>query len=192
VSYFYSPTNSDATNVATDAATRINAITGTPTLSPPIVDPNFQAFLKAQADSMLLSVGYQDRNAAATVGSFTTTSGSFVDIGNGSSTGFSTYTFAAPIAKTYLVSVDLSCYLSGLGGGNGFQLQLVNATTSASYSDAATKFEVNSAGQVQHYAFRFGVPMNAGSNVLKLQALALTGCTFAVDSLCFRCFTVTG
>jgi hypothetical protein len=149
--------------------------------------------LEAQIDAYLSSFAIPpSRDASATIAGFTTPSTSFVPIGDGTTTGFRTYTFSAPVAKPYLVNVDLSCYCSGLGAGAGFQLQLANTTTSQNFSDAATLFEVNIAGQVQHYGFRFQVPMNAGNNVLQLQARALTGCTFAVDTLCFRCFTVQG
>lgn len=141
-------------------------------------------------DAILSSVGFQGQSDVASLGLTNTSSTSFVDVGNGSSTGFSTYSFSAAIAKAYTVHVDTALYLSVLGTGQIF-LQLVNTTTSTNYSTPSMTVE-GTVDVLVRASFRVSVAMNVGANVLKLQWKVGTGGTANTDANSFRTFTITG
>jgi hypothetical protein len=145
----------------------------------------------ALIDAILSSVGYRDQSVAMST-SATTNSTSFVD-----ATGWASYTFNAPIAKTYVVHVDLAVFLSA---GNGYAyFQLVNTTTSTNYAPADAVVYLPSGLTVAATqlsvpkSFRIPVLMAAGNNVLKLQWKQSGGATIGTDiSSTPRTFTVTG
>jgi hypothetical protein len=145
----------------------------------------------AWVDALLSSLGYQAQSVAMSTAA-TTTSASFVD-----AAGWSTFTFNAPIAKTYVVHVDLAVFLSA---GNGYAyFQLVNTTTSTNYAPADAVVYLPSGLTVAATqlsvpkSFRIPVAMSAGNNVLKLQWKQSGGATIGTDTTSTpRTFTVTG
>lgn len=180
----YTPTRSDATPCATDVATRFSTATG---LTVPAVDT-----LVALLDGMLCSVGYQAQNDAFALGSATTTSTSFVDVGNGSSTGFSSWTFTAPVAKTYTVDVNCSAYKSASSGGSQLWFQLlVDGVAQTNTSEMTTFFAANL--DQKHLVFSVPVALTAGSHTVKLQWKVSASMTANVDAATEgRCFRVRG
>lgn len=180
----YSPTKPDATPCAADAAARFAVATGQPTSA---VDT-----LVALLDSMLCSVGYQAQNDAFALGSATTTSTSFVDVGNGSSTGFSSWTFSAPVAKVYTIDVTCSAYksASSLGSQMWFQL-LVDGVAQPNTSEMTTFFGMNL--DPKKFIFSVPVALSAGSHTVKLQWKVSASMTANVDAATEgRCFRVRG
>jgi hypothetical protein len=168
----YVPTKPDATPCAADAATRFSTATGLTVLP---VDT-----LVALLDTMLCSVGYQAQNDAFALGSATTTSTSFVDVGNGSSTGFSSWTFTAPVAKTYLIDVTCSAYKSASAGGSQLWFQLVvDGVAQPNTSDMTTFFGMNL--DPKKFVFSVPVALSAGSHTVKLQWKVSASMTANVD-----------
>jgi hypothetical protein len=136
-------------------------------------------------------IGFFAQSDALSLGITSTTSTSFVDIGNGTTTGFPTYTVSVPIAGTYRVDVDLALYQSvSAGGANNMTLQLANTTTSNNYSTSSMIVEPI-LGQLNRVHFSVWVDMVAGNNTLKLQWKVLSGATWNTDSNSFRTYTVT-
>jgi hypothetical protein len=66
---------------------------------------------------------------AAALGTATTSSQTFGDVGNGSTTGYSAWTVNVPSAKTYLLLVNVSFYIAGAVGSVFFQILVDGATT---------------------------------------------------------------
>lgn len=180
----YTPTKPDATPCAADAAARFTVATGQ-TVIP--VDT-----LVALLDSVLCSVGYQAQNDAFALGSATTTSTSFVDVGNGSSTGFSSWSFTPPVAKTYLIDVNCSAYKSASSGGTQLWFQLlVDGVAQPSTSEMTTFFAANL--DQKHVTFSVPVALSAASHTVKLQWKVTSGMTANVDAATEgRCFRVRG
>lgn len=116
----------------------------------------------ALMDAILSSVGYQGRATVAAIAA-TTVASTFTDYGTA-------YTFVAPIAKTYLVHVQASVTSSNGGGTCYFRL---NNTTTGNLFDESNYVSTNANfnGTHQSVSFVVAVPMNAGNNVLKLQAV---------------------
>lgn len=198
MSYTYSPVypvSADVAAVATqlaqrqsDAATTNGGITaaGGSAVVPQLgVDgPGLgMAYLKAIADATLCAVGYQGQDYQAATAS-TSSSLSFVDVG-----GFPSWSFTAPIAKTYLVHVDCTASLTGLTNGVLFW-QVVNNGNAITPSQS---FVFNSNLWALPMSFRVPVSMVAGTNVIKLQWKVNNASAVATTATTnFRCFTVTG
>lgn len=180
----YSPTKPDATACAADAAARFTTAAGTPIA---VVDT-----LVALQDSMLCSIGYQAHNDAFALGSASTTSTSFVDVGNGSSTGFSPWTFSVPVAKTYLIGVNCSAVKTASAGSTVLTFQLlVDGVAQPAQSDMMTWFASNF--DQKHFVFSVPVALSAGSHTVKLQWKVSASMTAAVDPATEgRHFMVTG
>ena len=171
-------------------AGRMSGITGAPTGTSLSNPTGTDGYLRAMADGILGVVGYQSQADAAALGTATQATTTFADVGNGSSTGFSVYTFTASTTKTYLVNVDLSCYMTV--AADQVQFQLMKDGVVVFDSDAA-RFYFNNLVSRMRLSFRCPVAMTAGANVLKLQWKIRDGAgTVSVDTNDFRCFTVLG
>lgn len=146
----------------------------------------------AMADALLASMGFQAQSSSMALGTASTTSSSFADVGNGTSTGFAPYVFAAPIAKTYLVHVDLACYVTtSVRCLLNFRLD-VNGTT---YEPAATALaDMNDSALFYPAHFRLAVPMVVGNNTIRIQWRRAAGAsaTGEVNVFTGRTITVTG
>lgn len=180
----YVPTKPDATPCAADAATRFSTATGQSVIA---VDT-----LVALLDTTLCIVGYQAQNDAFALGSATTTSTSYVDVGNGSSTGFSSWTFSVPVAKTYTIDVNASAYKSASSGGSQLWFQfVVDGVAQPTTSEMTTFFATNF--DQKHLIFSVPVALTAGSHTVKLQWKVSASMTANVDAATEgRCFRVRG
>lgn len=147
----------------------------------------------AWADTVLEAVGVVGLDRAAALGTATSTSATYEDVGNGSSTGFGSYSFTAPIAKKYYVRVTLTVHCTTAAACLAFQLLKGGATTGVENLEAAQAICLN-ATSIQHtVCFTVPVTMAAGANVLKLQWKRTAGTgTLEVDGGNFRVFEVTG
>ncbi len=148
------------------------------------------SYMKGIADATMCAVGYQASDVVLALGTASRGANTFADIGNGTSTGFATWSFSAPIAKTYLVHVDLECYMTVAGDAVVFQV--VNTTTSVNYTDASAQITMTALNSRTACHFMLPVVMNAGANVLKIQWKTTGVGTATVDVADFRKFTVTG
>ncbi|MGZ5152773.1 MAG: hypothetical protein ACXWC5_22355 [Burkholderiales bacterium] len=145
-------------------------------------------FIRGMARSNLtqvaVGIGYlaQDHQGA---GAQTTTL-SFANV-------WSSFSFAAPSTKTYLVVVDVNTGLSALTGsvcGIWFQLVINTSTTYSLYPGFISMMST-----LPYYALSTRVPVSmvAGSNTLQLQWKSDTsGCTASTAGLSNRVFTVLG
>lgn len=142
------------------------------------------AYMKAQADAIMCATGYQGQSDAA--GSADSTSStSFVDV-----SGFSSYSFTAPLAKTYLVHVDMSCYVAT--AVNNVSIRLMKDGASV-FDSPAARLAFSTLLEHSRLSFRCPVAMTVGANVLKLQWKVSSGAgSVNVDTSDFRCFTVSG
>jgi hypothetical protein len=181
----YTPVNSDATNVAGYTITRLNATSPATTAV-----TSDQAV--AIADSYLGSIGYQAHSDAFALGAATTTSTTFVDVGNGSSTGFSPWTFSVPVAKTYVISVNASAVKTASTSSTVLTFQLlVDGVAQPNNSDQLTWFASNF--DQKHVIFSVPVALSAGSHTVKLQWKVSASMTASVDPATEgRHFMVTG
>jgi hypothetical protein len=176
----YIPTNADATAVANDVVSRLNATvpsSGAAAASDKLV---------AIQDALLRSVGFQ----AHDVQNWTNAS---VTLQTWSAFG-PTFTFNAPIAKTYCVQFRCQAYLSS-GTNNGLYARVRNNTTGISY-DSFPEFwkSPGAAGGATCYVNPFGevpIPMNAGNNILTIELLADTGTSWSLNGL-QRVFLIRG
>ena len=143
------------------------------------------AYLQAQADCILGSVGYQgSSNAFATSGNSSSTT--YVDVA-----GFASYSFNAPFAKTYLLNVDLQMYCSVLSSSDTIFFQVVVGSTN--YQLPSMNYPHYAINQNRPLSFRIPIVCSAGTNAIKLQWLCLAGTTtMNTNSSSYRSFTLTG
>jgi hypothetical protein len=179
----YTPVKTDATNVAAYVITRLN--TATPSSGATTNDQN-----TAVADAYLNSLGYQGQTNVS-LGSVTTTSTSYADV-----TG-SSVTFTAPVAKIYLVTVNIKPFMTGAQDGINFQLLNNSFVVMGASGNGAMGQFIITAQLVAYQNFTFSVPvlMVAGSNTLKLQWQLQFGNPSAVahvDSSSCLVYTFTG
>lgn len=169
----YSPTDTDATAVATDTVARLNT-------SP---SPNLGAVLRdalvALQDSMLCAVGTRlVSNNALTTGSRALSA--FADISGTS------IIFTAPIAKNYTVHCDFSAFFSV--AGYGFVRLVIG-------SSAGPSIIIDQSGGTFNYHTPIHLMHNAacvaGANTIKLQWSASVG-TINTSALDYANFLVHG
>ncbi len=180
----YVPLRSDASAVAADAASRITTA-GVAVAS--------RDTTVALADNLLCATGYQSAiSDAAALGTVSTNSTSFADVGNGTSTGFSSWTTpAVPIPKTYLVWCRLSCYVTTGGGGVFFQM-LVDGVAPAGQPSTAQRIFANTTFQQFPMFFAVPVALSAATHVIKLQWKVSSPAVAQVDANDGRTFWITG
>jgi len=136
----------------------------------------------ALIDAILSSVGYQAQDVSGP-GAQTST-GSFANV-------FPSYTFNAPIAKKYLVHIDVTVSATVLTAGRAsmsFQL-LVNGATVVPLNTGV--IDMISTVNYWSASWRAPVTMNTGNNTLQLQWAANTG-TASSGGGGNRIFTITG
>lgn len=183
MSYAYTPSRADAVAVADDLEASTNAITGTPALAPPIVAAGFKAFLQAQADALLRSIGFQSEHHALFGVANATSSTNYADVPN------SEWTFVSPIAKVYVAHLDFSFFRFSAAGWGIFRL-VVNGTNGPDTIIVPPVTNV----VVGPFHLMLSAAMAAGNNTLKLQWKVDTGTTqINVDNAkAFRHWLVTG
>lgn len=134
-------------------------------------------------------LGYIAQSSALALGAASTTSASFVDVGNGSSTGFADWTQSVPATKIYLVHIDVSGF-SSTGGIIYFQLLVDgSAPTQPTGNEQITANGANHRGQVHIIV---PVSLTSGSHTFKLQWKASSGATINVNADDYRTFTIAG
>lgn len=179
----YTPSNADAQAVAQKVVTQLATVTGigsAAVVTTPIDDTTVGGGAQiATADAMLAALGYQAYNAAASLGSTSTTSTTFADIGNGTSTGFASWVWTAPLAKTYLVWCWVDLTVSAIGT-TGVVAVTLNIDGSIPFQPIALQSFTFSATNTRH-RLSWGVPIafSAGSHTLKLQWKVGDGATTA-------------
>jgi len=172
----YSPTRADATPVATDAVARLNT-------SP---SPNAGASLKdtlvALMDSILCASGVQVENNI-TLSANNTNAGSFVDMPGTS------FTFTAPIAKTYTVHCDLAFFFSvGTSGtGYGAVRLVVNGSNGAEVVAGASSLNNLIPLHTMHSAACL-----VGANTIKLQWAVFGTTTINTNTTAYANYIVSG
>ncbi len=185
------PIGADVDAVALELAQRQSAsgttnggIAGVPAVPQLGVDPAGMglAYLKAIADATLCAVGYQGQSHAQASMASSTSETSYVDV-----PGFSSWTFAAPIAKTYLVAVDCSAFLSGFTNVL-LDLRLMVGGVAA----GERSFLFHNSDWALPMSFRIPAAMVKGNNVVKLQWRMGSGVTASTLPENFRTFTVSG
>jgi hypothetical protein len=128
------------------------------------------------------------QSSAAALGAASTNSTSFADVGNGSSTGFSSWTVSAPVTKTYMLTADLSLYASVLGFFYTFRVVVGSTNYEAAHMNGSF-VAINAA---HSKAFSVPVALVAGNNTIKLQWKTDGGLTAAVDTNSYRSFSLIG
>jgi len=144
------------------------------------------AYLAAIADVTMAACGVQvcDSSFGSTA---STTSASFVD----ANAAYADLTFTAPIAKSYLVHVDVSFFAStGAPTTIGF-LGVKNVTSGVSCTPPTAQTNIFANSVIIPLSFRALVPMSAGANVLRL-IWKVTGGTLNANGNCARVITVSG
>jgi hypothetical protein len=135
-------------------------------------------------DAILSSVGYQAQHDVAG-NSGTTTSTSFVDA------GYSSMSWTAPIAKTYLVHVDASVYASA-GTADTIELRLVVDGSPAANTGPVYLY-LPGTNIIVGQSWRVPVSLTAASHTLKLQWRTFAGAvTLASNSNTRLQITITG
>lgn len=183
----YTPVNSDATNTAAYVIARLNA-----TVPSTGATTNDQA--TAILDGCLGGMGYQAFNEATGLAAANNAaSTSFGTVGNTTSTGFSDYTFVAPVAKTYLVRVHVCFFCSVFAAGDFVGWQLKNTTLGTTAPNGTAAIFPSAANQRIRATFDFPLAMQAGNNVLQMQWRSGTvGTTANVTTGDYRVFAITG
>lgn len=147
------------------------------------------AYLTAIADVTLAACGVQVCDDAASTGVVNTTSSTLVD----ANSAYGDLSFTAPIAKSYLVHVDVTCYMSaGTPSACNAYIALKNVTTGAVYSATGGRANFAALSSSVLVSFRVLVPMSAGANTLRLQWRITGGGTLSTNTACGRTITVSG
>ena len=137
----------------------------------------------------ILSVGtgYLAQDVVAGTGA-TSSSISYADV-------FASYSFIAPLTKTYLIHVDIAIEASALDPGSlrcstFFQLVINGSTTVPLYEGI---IDITSTLPVSCGSFRTPVAMTAGSNTIQLQwKVGSIHETATATSGCYRVFSIVG
>lgn len=144
------------------------------------------AYFQAQVDALLCSVGFQAQDNQLGNGPNAFTSTTFANV-------FPSYTFAASVAKTYVVTVEVTCGAAVLSSGRcSVSFQVVNNSTT--YAPGTTwVIDMISTTPYYHGSWCIPIPMVAGNNVLQLQAVQnVAGATANFTGAGSRVFTIMG
>lgn len=149
------------------------------------------AYLQAIADVMLGSVGYFGQNDQKGASSSNSTSSTtFVNVPN-----ITAWSLSVPLAKTYLVHVDVACYMTALAGGQKVIFGLaLDGTQVATQPVNAMTFVFNQVSVHMRLAFRVPVPFpTAGNHTLQMQwKVDNAGSTAVLDNGDCLTMTMTG
>jgi hypothetical protein len=143
-----------------------------------------------RSDMLVVPLQLQS-DAAALATTAVTTSTTFVDVGNGSTTGFVAWTFTMPRDTNCYLRVDLSCYMTNAAGQVYFQVLMDGSAPTQPTAGATFFFNQLSTHARMSWGFFLTVP--AGSRTFKLQWKVQSGTQQAVvDSNDWRSFTLIG
>lgn len=158
----------------TNAATL--AITGAPSAGANATITNAYALWVqagvARFDGGIDGVGYIGQNDQSALGTATTSSTTFVDVGNGSSTGFASWTApAAKVTKTYTLSVTVRAYVPTVGSTGTVSFQVLqDGVAIGSQPTEVARISASSSTQYLSVSWRIPVSQTSGvAHVYKLQ-----------------------
>lgn len=119
------------------------------------------AYMKAQADAILCAVGFQGVATDQAGLNQSNNTASYTDV-------FSSFSFTAPISKTYLFHVDLSCFMSGANDFAFFQFK-VDGSVPGGQPTNGTRHYFTSLNDHKSISFRVPLALSAGAHTLQLQ-----------------------
>lgn len=131
---------------------------------------------------LLAGVGFQAQSYAA-ASSDSTSSSSLVDC-----SGFGAWSFTVPVARTYLVHVDLQAYVAGVTDGTLHWQTVVDGSPVG----PEQSFVLHDNLWAMPSSFRVPAALGAGGHTIKLQWRTGGAGTATLTTDCFRTFTVTG
>jgi hypothetical protein len=106
--------------------------------------------------------------------------------------GYPTYTVTVPAARTYLLDVDLSCFV-GVAIDDVFFRVLVDGSPIAGQPTHASRAEISAINDRERLSWRIVTPLTAGSHTLKLQWHTNgVGTANVLTGFDFRLFTLQG
>lgn len=154
----------------TTSQTLTNKTLTSPAVSSPALSGTATGTYTLGGTPTVTGYGYIGECDLAPLGAASTSSTTFVDIGNGSSTGFAGCTISAPVAKTYLLEIKLVHFMSVLAG-NQQTLYQVTVDGSAPGGQPTNVMIFAFAASGTYYPNSFTVPLSlsAGSHTFKLQ-----------------------
>lgn len=124
------------------------------------------------AQTEINGYGYFGSNDQSALGTATTSSTTFVDVGDGASTGFASWTApTTKVTKTYIMRVTVRCYVPTVGstGTVAFQV-LQDGVAIASQPTEIARISASSSSQYLSTSWSIAVPQTAGTaHVYKLQ-----------------------
>lgn len=183
MSFIYSPTSVSATGLAANLANLLGHVTASPSGLLPVAPTGTDGYLIAICDALIGGMGYQDSNDAFAVGNFTSTASGvsplWEDVGNGTTTGFSPWTFTVPVTRKYVIEVTASYnFISSTGNSTHLFRLVIDGVAQATMASAA------SWGNDSGRRAVFSVPavLTAGSHTVKLQWQVSTGMTASVTT----------
>lgn len=124
--------------------------------------------------------GYQGQSDQSALGAASTSSTTYVDVGNGSSTGFASWTApAAPATRTYTLRVTVRAFMSVLGSNATAQFQVLqDGATISGHPTNINRMSARQAGDYETCTFDVAVPQTLGTaHVYKLQWKVVSGDT---------------
>ena len=147
---------------------------------------------RATADAYFSAVGYQAQVDNAVIDSATSNSTSISVIGDQITTGFSPSSFTIPITKTYLVHVNLSCYVTGSVGWANFRVA-IDGSEPAGQPTSSQHFYFNTVSEHTRISFFVPIAFTSGSRTVTARWAVQTADTIiSVNSDDFLCFTLMG
>lgn len=165
--------------------------TGSPAV-PDLTGNNMSlAYFKAMVDAILCGTGYQGlQSDSFAIAVANTSSTTFVDVGDGSTTGYAPWTFSVPVARTYVIDVNCSAIKVTSSGSTQLSFQLLVDGVAQPTTTEMTTFFASNFDQ-KHFLFSVPVALTAGSHTIKLQWKVSASMTARVDPATEgRCYRV--
>jgi hypothetical protein len=144
------------------------------------------------SDVMLSSLGLIGQSDANALGAASTSATIFGDVGNGSSTGFPSWTVSVPIAKTYLLHVSVRNFMT-VPGSTVTYYQVVVDGNVISQPVASSRVVCNASNTYSFASWQVPISFSStGNHTIKLQWKVDSGATANVDTIATRMFTLVG
>jgi hypothetical protein len=162
-------TGTGNTNIATDAAGGLVVLDPGNGANEVEVSTTAATFTVPIVPTTITGFGYIGMSDQAGLGSTSTTSGTFADIGDGTTTGFATWTTPSiALAKTYLLQVTVTAYYTGLSGKASYQILVDGVAVPGQPTNAASQWIETAEGQAPT-SWMIPVALTAGTHVIKIQ-----------------------
>lgn len=135
--------------------------------------------------------GFFAQSEQAGLGTATTTSSTFADIGDGTTTGYATWTTPAiTVSKTYMLSVNVTAFLNTGTQKISFQVILDGSAISGQPTIASSQWIEAAEGQAPT-SWIIPVTLGVGTHTIKLQ-WKTTGGTMTVNTNCTLQYVISG